>query len=65
MSASQRQILTDYLRPLRPLRALRMMRSFDTSGHLLKGEAAIPFFLAGNQRRVLRPRFALYMIAPV
>jgi hypothetical protein len=46
MSASQRQILTDYLRPLRPLRPLRMMRSFVTSGHLLHRGSSHTLFLA-------------------
>jgi hypothetical protein len=46
MSASQRQILTDYLRPLRPLRPLRMMRSLVQAATYFTGEAAIPFFLA-------------------
>jgi hypothetical protein len=46
MSASQRQILADYLRPLRPLRPLRMMRSLVQAATYFTGEAAIPFFLA-------------------
>ena len=54
MSASQRQIHADYLRPLRPLRPLRMMRSLVQAATYLKGKQPYPFSL----REILPASFA-------
>ena len=57
MSAPQRQILTDYLRPLRPLRALRaMIGLLKQAVTYFIGEAATPFSLPRNYLRVFLPR---------